>query len=72
MRINTNASITSGENISYWISDVKPLAFKKVDKDITTEVLVIGGGIAGPNNGLLPAAIRKKSGACRRWPDRQW
>ena len=47
MRINTNASITSGENISYWISDVKPLAFKKIDKDITTEVLVIGGGIAG-------------------------
>ncbi len=40
-------SQTSGENISYWIDSVKPLEFETLYKDITTEILVVGGGIAG-------------------------
>src|SRR5688500_10464637 len=49
--MNQQASVagsqTSGENISYWIDSVKPLEFETLNKDITTEILVVGGGIAG-------------------------
>ena len=43
-----NGTITSGENLSYWFSSaIKPLAFEKLNKNIETDILVIGGGIAG-------------------------
>jgi glycine/D-amino acid oxidase-like deaminating enzyme/nitrite reductase/ring-hydroxylating ferredoxin subunit len=43
-----NGTITSGENLSYWFSSViKPLAFEKLNQNIDTDILVIGGGIAG-------------------------
>lgn len=44
---NTDGQITSGQNLSYWTDSVKPLAFEKLDKDLMTDILVIGGGIAG-------------------------
>jgi glycine/D-amino acid oxidase-like deaminating enzyme/nitrite reductase/ring-hydroxylating ferredoxin subunit len=48
MKISSNEGvITSGENISYWISSVKPLEFQQLKKDADTDVLVIGGGLAG-------------------------
>lgn len=40
-------SITSGKNVSYWVDSTSIISFQTPDKDITTEVLVIGGGIAG-------------------------
>lgn len=42
-----NGSITSGENVSYWIDSTSIIAFNKPDQNINTEVLIIGGGIAG-------------------------
>lgn len=42
-----NSNITSGENISYWIASSEPIIFEKVEKSLETEVLIIGGGIAG-------------------------
>jgi len=43
-----NGTLTSGDNLPYWFSSaIKPLAFEKLDKNITTDILVIGGGIAG-------------------------
>ena len=39
--------LTSGENQSYWIDSVQQNVFETLAKDIKTEVLVIGGGIAG-------------------------
>ncbi|WP_456311702.1 FAD-dependent oxidoreductase [Pseudomonas shirazensis] len=42
-----NGSITSGENVSFWIDSTSIIAFNKPDQDINTEVLIIGGGIAG-------------------------
>lgn len=43
-----NGTITSGDNLSYWFSSaIKPLAFKKLNENIGTDILVIGGGIAG-------------------------
>lgn len=42
-----DSNITSGENKSFWISTVDPLVFEKLQSDIETDVLVIGGGISG-------------------------
>jgi glycine/D-amino acid oxidase-like deaminating enzyme/nitrite reductase/ring-hydroxylating ferredoxin subunit len=42
-----SSSITSGENVSYWIDSAPIISFEKPDQDIQTEVLIIGGGIAG-------------------------
>jgi mono/diheme cytochrome c family protein len=42
-----NSNITSGENLSYWIASSEPIIFAKVVKSLETDVLVIGGGIAG-------------------------
>src|SRR5437868_6068192 len=39
--------VTSGENISYWIDSVERLQFETLNGDIDTDVLIIGGGIAG-------------------------
>jgi glycine/D-amino acid oxidase-like deaminating enzyme/nitrite reductase/ring-hydroxylating ferredoxin subunit len=44
---NEKGQLTSGENISYWIESVRPIEFKALNKEIRTEVLVIGAGIAG-------------------------
>jgi len=42
-----NSSITSGENVSFWVDSTPIISFNKPNQDITTEVLIIGGGIAG-------------------------
>src|SRR5688572_17527621 len=44
---NKKGFITSGENISYWIDSVKPFEFETLNQNIDTDVLIIGGGIAG-------------------------
>jgi glycine/D-amino acid oxidase-like deaminating enzyme/nitrite reductase/ring-hydroxylating ferredoxin subunit len=44
---NSSGQLTSGENISFWTDSVKPLEFEKLSNDISADVLVIGGGIAG-------------------------
>lgn len=42
-----NGSITSGENVSFWIDSSPIISFNAPTQDINTEVLIIGGGIAG-------------------------
>lgn len=43
-----NGTLTSGDNLSYWFSSaIKPLAFEKLNQNVITDILVIGGGIAG-------------------------
>lgn len=45
---NTNGNITSGDNISFWFaSAIEPIAFEKLSSDADTDILVVGGGIAG-------------------------
>ena len=39
--------ITSGENLSYWLASVQPIIYKELRRNIETDVLIIGGGIAG-------------------------
>src|SRR5687768_4955047 len=43
----SNDQFTSGENLSFWIDSVKPVFFEPLKQDIETDILVIGGGIAG-------------------------
>jgi len=40
-------AVTSGENISYWIDSVKPAEFKQLKENRKTDVLIVGGGLAG-------------------------
>ena len=48
MAITVNkGALTSGENISYWIDSVKPIEYKSLKEDKTTDVLIVGGGLAG-------------------------
>jgi glycine/D-amino acid oxidase-like deaminating enzyme/nitrite reductase/ring-hydroxylating ferredoxin subunit len=44
---NEKGFVTAGENISYWIDSVKPFEFEILNHDIDTDILIIGGGIAG-------------------------
>ena len=41
-------NITSGDNLSVWFaSSTEPIAFEKLSHDVDTDILVVGGGIAG-------------------------
>lgn len=53
-----NTNLTSGENLSYWIDGNNQISYKKLNEDLETEVLIIGGGIAG----LTTAYLLLKSG----------
>lgn len=39
--------VTSGANLSYWIESVLPIRFSPLGENVRTEVVVVGGGIAG-------------------------
>ncbi|MEJ7739074.1 MAG: FAD-dependent oxidoreductase [Chitinophagaceae bacterium] len=39
--------LTSGNNLSYWISSVEPIKYDRLDKELETDVVIIGGGISG-------------------------
>jgi glycine/D-amino acid oxidase-like deaminating enzyme/nitrite reductase/ring-hydroxylating ferredoxin subunit len=48
MQINNKTGLlTSGQNISYWLDSVKPLEYDTLKSDIQTDILIIGGGMAG-------------------------
>jgi glycine/D-amino acid oxidase-like deaminating enzyme/nitrite reductase/ring-hydroxylating ferredoxin subunit len=39
--------VTSGHHLSYWVSTERPRTLKPLDRDLDTDVVIIGGGIAG-------------------------
>lgn len=40
-------AVTSGRNISYWLDSTEHISFVPLANDITTDVVIVGGGIAG-------------------------
>ncbi len=43
-----NGNITSGDNLSFWFeSAIEPISYEKLGNDVDTDILVVGGGIAG-------------------------
>jgi glycine/D-amino acid oxidase-like deaminating enzyme/nitrite reductase/ring-hydroxylating ferredoxin subunit len=53
-----DGSVTSGENLPFWIDSAPLLSFQKLQHNIETDTLIIGGGIAG----LTTAYLLAKSG----------
>lgn len=45
--IEGEATITSGARESFWVSTTSPILFSPLNKNITVDVAIIGGGIAG-------------------------
>ncbi|HSD07988.1 FAD-dependent oxidoreductase [Flavobacterium sp.] len=39
--------LTNGKHHSYWIDSVQPLAYSRIEENKETDILIIGGGIAG-------------------------
>ena len=56
----TNENITSGHHHSYWSDSAELLIYTKIDSDKDTDVLVIGGGIAGLTTAYCLAKSGKK------------
>jgi glycine/D-amino acid oxidase-like deaminating enzyme/nitrite reductase/ring-hydroxylating ferredoxin subunit len=44
---NKDASVTAGKHSSYWLDTTEPLKYEPLNKDIKTDVVIVGGGIAG-------------------------
>src|SRR5688500_15296387 len=44
---NEKGVTTSGTNISYWLDSVEPVRFSPLKENQRTDVVVVGGGIAG-------------------------
>jgi glycine/D-amino acid oxidase-like deaminating enzyme/nitrite reductase/ring-hydroxylating ferredoxin subunit len=58
---NFGSEITSGNNMSFWFAKPKvSLIFNKLNKDITTDVLIVGGGISGLTTAYCLAKKGKK------------
>src|SRR5690606_41451842 len=38
---------TSGSNVSFWLDSVEPIRFTPLTSNLDTEVVIVGGGIAG-------------------------
>lgn len=43
----TNINITSGENLPFWLDSVQMPSTLKLEGNLETEILIVGGGIAG-------------------------
>jgi glycine/D-amino acid oxidase-like deaminating enzyme/nitrite reductase/ring-hydroxylating ferredoxin subunit len=44
---NQDGKLTSGASISFWIDSIDPIKFTSLSKDEQTDVVIVGGGIAG-------------------------
>lgn len=42
-----NDKVTSGSHFSYWNESLSPIVYKTLANDVSTDVLIIGGGISG-------------------------
>lgn len=42
-----SGDITSGKNISFWTNSINPIFYEKLKQNLNTDVVIVGGGIAG-------------------------
>ena len=42
-----NSKLTSGTHISFWTDSHLPIYFSPLDKNQETDIVIVGGGIAG-------------------------
>ncbi|HET6225359.1 MAG TPA: FAD-dependent oxidoreductase [Bacteroidia bacterium] len=42
-----DGNITSGKNISFWTNTINPIFYAKLTENLETDVVIVGGGIAG-------------------------
>ena len=55
-----NGKITSGNHTSYWIDSIQPISYSQLNKNLKTEVVIVGGGIAGVTTAYCLAKSGKK------------
>jgi glycine/D-amino acid oxidase-like deaminating enzyme/nitrite reductase/ring-hydroxylating ferredoxin subunit len=54
------AERTSGENKSYWLESTETIEYQKLEENITTSIVIVGGGISGLTTAYLLAKSGKK------------
>ena len=47
LKNTSTANKTSGNNIPFWFSNQQEISFTKLQENIDTDILIVGGGIAG-------------------------
>ena len=47
LKNTSTANKTSGNNIPFWLSNQQEISFTKLQENIDTDILIVGGGIAG-------------------------
>ena len=57
---NQDGITTSGHNESLWVDTAKPLKYSKLESDLETEVVIVGGGLAGLSVGYCLSKAGKK------------
>jgi glycine/D-amino acid oxidase-like deaminating enzyme/nitrite reductase/ring-hydroxylating ferredoxin subunit len=43
----SQGTLTSGSSISYWTDSIEPIYFQPLSTDLESDILIVGGGIAG-------------------------
>lgn len=52
--------ITAGSHNTFWINSTEPLAYRKLEENVETDVVIVGGGIAGVSIAYCLAKSGKK------------
>ena len=54
------STITSGHNISLWVDTTLPIKYSKLGQSLETEIVIVGGGLAGLSVGYCLSKAGKK------------
>ena len=58
---------TSGAHPTFWLESVTPKKYSPLKEDLATEVVIVGGGLAGISVAYCLSKAGKKSCSRRRW-----